>query len=179
MMQIRRLEQVDQEDIPDSLREKKVRTFRFTENGIVAVLGWVILVPSCVFLIYLLFNKPIPADTAWMQRRFTAGGRDVWRDSYPLSARDIDLLIGYDPYQGKHVTLSPEFFDRTDPFHLWYYYNRLKLGPELSDNFYEKFERLQLMHQIKLGVAGIGIFVASVLLILGYCLKKSAVNKNA
>ena len=177
MMQVRQLQQVAESEIPVSLKEKKVRTFRFTENWIVALLGWLILIPSSVFLIYLLFHQPIPADTAWIQRRYTADGRDVWRDSYPLAPRDIDLLIGMNPH-GQYVTLTPDFFDYTDPFHIWYYYSRLKLGPELSDNFYEKFERLQSMHQIKLGVSGIGIFVACVLLILGYCLKKSALRQK-
>lgn len=177
MMQIRQLEKVEKQDIPDSFKEKKVKTFRFTENRIVTLLGWILFIPSCIFLIYLLFNQPVPADTAWMQRRYTAGGRDVWRDSYPLSPRDVDLLIGINQ-QGKYVAMSPEFFEYTDPYHLWYYYNHLKLGPELSENFYEKFERLQLLHQIKLGVAGIGVFVSCVLLILGYFLKKSSIHKK-
>ncbi|MDR1958232.1 MAG: hypothetical protein LBQ54_04190 [Planctomycetaceae bacterium] len=170
MLQVNKLEPA-----PDKVftASKRNRVIHFTENRIVIVIGWLIFIPSLLFLIWLLTHKPTPVDTAWMQNRYTAGGREVRRDSFPLARRDAELLVVYVPQINRYTPLKPEYFENMDPYNLWYYHQLLKKGPALSENFYEKYERLQNFYKIRLGIAGVGLFVAVVLLGLGYFMKKT------
>lgn len=163
------MEPVPEGEVP---RETVRRYFRFTEKWVILTLGWIIFLPSVVFGVYLLLHPPTPADVCWINTRYTAGGRVVRRDVFPLSARDIYLLTIFDPAVRKTRPLEPEYFDQMDFSLLLHYRKMLGFGPALSDNFYEKFEKLQINYQIHLGFAGIGVFVSLVLLLLGYLLNR-------
>ena len=116
-------------------------------------------------LVRTVFNPPELIDVLNIQRFYLDKGKVIQRDSNPIEGSDAYFFITKDGY-----IVNDSVIDRMTPVYSVEYFDYLKTGLNLSDNFYDKYDSLIVRHRLMMiffGVlAGISLAAAAVPLFL-------------
>lgn len=120
---------------------------------------------------------PVPTQVFQKQRDFIQDGSIVHRDSIPVSPDDFAFYIDDQSEPGKWLLINDYYIDeRMGPYMLCDYFNRLKNGPRLSDNFYENYDILKANYWMKVTLYGVLLVFSAVLCFLPWVLPKKQVT---
>ena len=124
-------------------------------------LGAIVLVPSLIFLFWVVSTHPHPADVVRKQVWFTYGSNWVVQDSIPLSRLEQDILN----FPSDHIEFLP-------PFQTYTHFRTLKDGPVLSHNFQENYEMIKDAHRIRVSAAAICVGLGLLSLVVSLFMPK-------
>jgi len=114
-------------------------------------------------------------DACVTQWQYRHGDKIIGRDTLPLSQRDMNLLVIPSPYGllvwSEDAISKTSFFD-FQPIVYIEMHDNFKGGPELSFNFYEKYDKLVFVYWAKFVVFGVLAIVSLIVLIVGIFLPK-------
>jgi len=151
------------------------RTIRAKQ--IVMVIGAVAFVTTT--LIFFLKARKFPKlhDVCIMQRHFVHGDKVVGRDTLPISSRDFRLLVDERIIPPWYVIWTEDVINRLPdidyhPIFLIEMHDNFKGGPELSYNFYEKYDKLVFNYWARFVVLGVLAIISLIVLIVGTFLPK-------
>ena len=116
-------------------------------------------------LVRSALTPPQLIDVLNIQRYYLDKGKVIQRDSNPIEASDAYFFITKDGY-----IVNDSAIDRMTPVYSVEYFDYLKTGLNLSDNFYDKYDSLIVRHRLTMiffGIlAGISLAAAAVPLFL-------------
>jgi len=146
---------------------------------VVMVIGVIAFVVTSLIFVLGARKYPQLHDVCIMQRHFVHGDKVVGRDSLPISPRDFRLLVDERliPSQFGLLVWSEEVINRFPdldyrPIFLIEMHDNFKGGPELSYNFYEKYDKLVFYYWARFVVFGVLAIVSLIVLFVGIFLPK-------
>ena len=107
------------------------------------VVGSLAFVLFTALFFYLLFSPPRPIDVLNIQRFYVDHGKVIQRDSNPIEASDAYFFVTKDNYVVNDSTI-----DLMTPAYAVEYFDYLKTGLNLSDNYYDKYDSLIVRRRI-------------------------------
>ena len=102
-----------------------------------------------VLLIRALCNPPKPINVLQIQRYYMDNGKVIARDSNPIAETDAYFFITRD-----NLIITDGTIDRFTPFYAMEYFDYLKTGLDLSDNFYDKYDSLYAGWKLTIALDG-------------------------
>ena len=116
-------------------------------------------------LLHKGFNPPQPIDVLNIQRFYVDNGKLIQRDSNPIEKSDAYFFVTKDNY-----VVNDPAIDLMTPAYAVEYFDYLKTGLNLSDNFYDKYDSLIVRRRITMVflaiLAGLSLVAAVVPLFL-------------
>ena len=110
-------------------------------------------------------NPPKPIDVLNIQRYYVNDGKVIQRDSNPIEPSDAYFFVTKDNY-----VVNDPAIDLMTPAYAVEYFDYLKTGLNLSDNFYDKYDSLIIRRRITMiffaVLAGLSLAAAVVPLFL-------------
>ena len=123
---------------------------------IVAILGFLLFLPSLVFLLHTLVNSPKPQDVTKKVAFKTYGNILQYQDGSPLDMEDRSVLL-----------ILPEHIDHLfSPIDAYHYLDTLGETPMFGYNFQENYQALKDAHLIRLTASSILLGLAVLLLLI-------------
>jgi len=160
-------------------QSKPVVSRSIRTKQVVMVVGAVAFVIAGLLFVLGARKYPRLHDVCIMQRHYVHGDKVVGRDSLPISPRDFRLLVDERILPPKFGLLiwSEDVISKTSfidyhPLVFIEMHDNFKGGPELSYNFYEKYDKLVFNYWAKFVVFGVLAIVSLVVLIVGIYLPK-------
>ncbi len=102
-------------------------------------------------------THPRPIDVLTIQRFYLMDNKVIQRDSNPIEPSDLKFFLFDD-----NTIASDWSIDHLKAFYAYEYFDYLKNGPDLSANFYDKFESLIIKRRLFLSFYGL-LFLLSVI----------------
>ena len=132
----------------------------------IMIVGSVMALLFAALLIRSVTTPPQPIDVLRIQRFYLQGEKVIQRDSSPIEPSDAFFFVTAD----NHV-VNDWMIDHFAPFYAYEYFDYLKNGPKLSDNFYDKLDSLSIRRRLmeifygvmvlaSLGIASIPFFMS-------------------
>ena len=143
---------------------KKRAKFPAARKGllIAGILGFLFF---SALLVRAVLNPPELIDVLNIQRFYLDKGKVIQRDSNPIEESDAYFFITKDNY-----IVNDSVIDLMTPVYSVEYFDYLKTGLNLSDNFYDKYDSLKIRHRLTMAffviLAGISLAAAAVPLFL-------------
>lgn len=160
-------------------RKSSERTLSGSRLGIFIV-GIALLLVLGFLLFRTLMNPPVPTQVFQKQRDFIQNGTVVHRDSLPVTPEDFAFYINDQAEPGQWVLVNDIFIEqRMSPYMLCDYFNLLKDGPRLSDNFYENYEILKTTFRMKVVLYIVLLVLSAVVCLLPWLLPKKRTTVGA
>ena len=130
-----------------------------------AVVGTFGLLLFSALFVKTLCSTPKPIDVLNIQRFYVSDGKVIQRDSNPIEPSDAYFFVTKDNYVVNDSTI-----DLMTPVYSVEYFDYLKTGLNLSDNFYDKYDSLIVRRRIMMVfyaiLAGLSLIAAVVPLFL-------------
>ncbi len=143
-----------------SKKENKVHVLYGARFGI--FITGIILTLLFSFLFMEVINSPPKPINVFDKRiNFKNGDQIIHRNSTPLSQSDVEFYLF--AFDGRTYYVSEELIGHFGAYDSVVYFENLKNGLNLSENFYDNFEEIKYQHRI-------AIVVMSIFLILSFLL---------
>ncbi|MDO5580148.1 MAG: hypothetical protein Q4G69_03360 [Planctomycetia bacterium] len=142
------------------------------------IIGLIIALLSGWFLYSLLKFPPNPVQVFSKRIMYASGEKYVHRNSSPVSQEDYEFYLFHDPYRNLDYVIEDGLIDAWAPFPAYTYFDSVRNGLTMSDNFYDNFEEIKYQHRIMVAVAIIVIVIGLVLAVLPWIIpeKKTVVG---
>ena len=125
-------------------------------------IGIVVLVPSLLFLFWVVFlSKPLPRDVSKKRVYYTFGQTELFQDSTPIPEREHMILW-----------IRNEDIDRMSPMELFFYFRNFEEGPNFSYNFQENYQSLKDAWHIRVVTGCVLVFLGLLSLISSFFMPK-------
>ena len=90
-----------------------------------------------------------------------------------------DRLLLHEVKKGQWVEINDWVIDQMTPYMAYEYFDLLKNGPALSDNFYENLEALKTQYRLKSGLYGLLLFLSLMICAVPWFMPKQAATVGA
>lgn len=148
--------------LPGSVKRGKLHGGRL---GLLIV-GLIIMVLGGWYLWTLIKYPPNPIQVFSKRIMYASGEKYVHRNSSPVSPEDYEFYIFHDPYRKMDYVIDDRLIDIWAPFPAYTYFDMLRNGLTMSDNFYDNFEEIKYQYRIMYAVSIIVMIFGVVLCIL-------------
>lgn len=90
-----------------------------------------------------------------------------------------DVVLTQDVQKGQWVEINDWLIAQMTPYMAYNYFDLLKNGPALSDNFYENLEALKTQYRLKSGLYGVLLLLSLIVCVVPWLLPKYTVTVGA
>lgn len=130
------------------------------------IIGLIIIFLSIWFLHSLMKYPANPLQVFSKRIMFASGEKFVHRNSSPVSPEDYEFYLFHDPYRKMDYVINDGLIDAWAPFPAYTYFDTVRSGLVLSDNFYDNFEEIKYQYRIMVSAAIIGMIIGFVICLL-------------
>ncbi|MDO5554303.1 MAG: hypothetical protein Q4G68_11125 [Planctomycetia bacterium] len=138
-----------------------VRISPLAGNRLGILLVGVLLTAACAFFLYRHVSRPpMLVQVFFKQTSFASGDTIVRRNSSPVTQEDYDFFLLRDPGTNQTYIINDSVIDVMAPFVAYTYFDVLRNGLDLSDNFKDNFDDIRNLHRIATWAWTLGLCIS-------------------